>query len=167
MRVLLTVLAVQTPVKHFLHPSIASFPSLPFRSPSCHSPQCFQVVDDLCLCVCTCVGPPAVYWLTWARYRAHWGTTAGWVDGGREGGVRRGLPLSLWCVTSTAALSPTNGAVVEPCKESPAEVLFESAWGQWGTAGSVWSTSVDVGRMSTASLTTNDHLQSTQTVGIC
>lgn len=47
------------------------------------------------------------------------------------------LYLSLRCVTSAAALSPTNGAVVEPCKEDPAEVLFESAWGQWGTAGSV------------------------------
>lgn len=77
-----------------------------------------------------------------------------------------GLPLSLWCVTSAAALSPTNGALVEPCKESRAEVLFESAWGQWGTAGSVWSTSADVGRMSTVSLTTDDHSQSIETVGI-
>lgn len=48
-----------------------------------------------------------------------------------------GVPLSLWCVTSAAALSLTNRAVAEPCKESPAEVLFESAWGQWGTADSV------------------------------
>lgn len=58
------------------------------------------------------------------------------VDGGGECG-EGGLPLSLWCVTSAAALSPTNGALVEPCKESPAEVLFESAWGRWRTAGSV------------------------------
>lgn len=48
-----------------------------------------------------------------------------------------GVPLSLWCVTFAAALSPTNRAVEEPCKETPAEVLFECAWGQWGTAGSV------------------------------
>lgn len=87
------------------------------------------------------------------------------VDGGGECGVG-GLPLSLWCVTSAAALSPTNGALVEPCRESRAEVLFESAWGQWGTAGSVWSTSADVGRMSTVSLTTDDHPQSIETVGI-
>lgn len=77
-------------------------------------------------------------------------------------GVGGGLPLSLWCVTSAAALSPTNGALVEPCKESPAEVLFESVWGQWGTAGSVWSTSADVERMSTVGSTTNDHSLSTQ-----
>lgn len=49
------------------------------------------------------------------------------------GGGGGGLPLSLQCVTSAAA----NGAVVDPRKESPAEVLFESAWGRWGTAGCV------------------------------
>lgn len=59
-----------------------------------------------------------------------------------KGGGR--LPLSLWCITSAELLSPANGAAVEPCKESPAGVRFESAWGQWETAGSVWSTSVDV-----------------------
>jgi len=76
------------------------------------------------------------------------------------------VALSLWCVTFAAALSLTNGALVEPYKESPAEVLFESAWAQWGTAGSVWSTSADVGRMSTVSLIIDDHPLSTKTVGI-
>lgn len=35
-----------------------------------------------------------------------------------------GWPLSARCVTSAAALSPANGALVEPRKESPAEALL-------------------------------------------
>ncbi|MEQ2174743.1 hypothetical protein GOODEAATRI_011043 [Goodea atripinnis] len=55
----------------------------------------------------------------------------------RGQGVGLCLPLSLWCVTLAAELSPTNGALVEPCKASPAGVLLESAWGQLETAGCV------------------------------
>lgn len=48
------------------------------------------------------------------------------VDGG-------GLPVSLWRVTSAAV----NEAAAEPHEESPAEELFESAWGRWATTGCV------------------------------
>lgn len=35
-----------------------------------------------------------------------------------------GRPLSARCVTSAAPLSPANGALVDPCKESRAEALL-------------------------------------------
>lgn len=115
-----------------IHPSITSFLSLP--SPSCRSPQRLQVVEDVCVCVCVAACGLLTDVAEVQDSLGHHRWVSGWWWRGRSAG---GLPLSLWCVTSAAALSPTNGAVVEPCKESPAEVLFESAWGQWGTAGSV------------------------------
>lgn len=148
---------VQTPVKH-TSPSIyhllSSTSSMSSRPPS---------TIPGCRWVCVCGHMRFIDWREWGTGLTGVPPLGEWMVVER---VEGGLPLSVWCVTSAAALSPTNGAIVEPRKESPAEVLFESAWGQRGTAGSVWSTSADVGRMSTGSLTTNDHPQSTQTVGI-
>lgn len=87
---------VQTPVKH-TSPSIyhllSSTSSMSSRPPST-IPGCRWV----------CVWPHVVYWLTWVRYGAHWGTTAGWVDGGGEGG-RGAAPVSVVCHLCSSAVA--------------------------------------------------------------
>jgi len=136
MRVLLAVLAVQIPLKRA--PSIhLALPFFNFPSPSCPSPHHFQIVDGVCVCVCGHLW--FIDWcgrgtgLTGAPPLGEWK----WVGG---------LPLSLWCVTSAAALSPTNGAAVEPRQEMSRwatvwislepvgglQVLFDQHQRMWG-----------------------------------
>lgn len=168
MRVLLTVLTVQISLKHF--------PSSMHRFSYSTFPLCQEVPVNigrlsvplgLCVCVTFCSLLTSMREVQGSQGHHRWVRMdpvllCVCVSLRGQGG-RQCLPLSLWCVTFAAELSPTNGALVEPCKESPAGVLLESAWGRLGTAGSVWSTSADVRRMSTASLPSDDDSQSAQT----
>lgn len=164
MRVLLAALAVEISLKRFPPPI----------KPASSTFSCCQCTE--CVRASVFVWLPE-NWLAWGRYRppsCWWGRAWCYCMGVRvcvcvslrgQGGGQC-LPLSLRCVTFAVELSPTNGALVEPYKENPAEVLLESAWDQLGTAGCVWSTSADVGRMSTASLPPDDHSQSTGSRGL-
>lgn len=126
-RVMRALLAVWT-LKHspFMH-HFLSFTSL--RSPDAPFFFFFFTFPTLSMSGCLCV-----YWQA-SRGQRHCVCVC-W----------EAAPPNMWCITSAVALSPTNGAVVEPCEESPAGVLFESSLSQREAVGSVWSTAADVGR---------------------